>query len=84
MPIAKHKKFLKAFKKQSEKTKLKFFERLDIFIEDPYNPILNTHSLKGNLNHLQSFDVTPDIRVHFYVQNDIYVFVNIGTHSELY
>ena len=68
--IAKHKKFIKAFKKQDAKTQLKFFEKLNLFIKNPYAKELNTHPLKGNMNHLQSFDVTSDIRVHFYIQDD--------------
>ncbi|MCF7835811.1 MAG: type II toxin-antitoxin system mRNA interferase toxin, RelE/StbE family [Candidatus Marinimicrobia bacterium] len=85
MKIVTTKKFDKQFKKQSPKIKKEFEKRIDVFIKDAHNPILNTHKLSGKLNNLWSFSITGNIRVIFdNSYKGIVIFVAIGSHSELY
>jgi len=80
--------FIKAFKKVPFSIKIAFRDRLSIFINDPYSPILHNHELKGGLQGLRSINVTGDWRALYreYKESDknVVVFELIGTHSQLY
>jgi addiction module RelE/StbE family toxin len=81
--------FKRAFKK---KTKSRpdiedlFWETVDIFIHDPFHNSLKTHKLSGKLKNLWGFSIEYDLRVVFYFEdnNKKAVFVDIGTHDEVY
>ena len=63
----------------------KFWQRVEIFLENPFDSRLRTHKLTGSLKELWSFSIEYDIRVVFYfVADDKVVFVDIGTHDEVY
>lgn len=80
-----HKRFEKRYSKLPKKIKNAFKERRDLFLEDVYNPILNVHMLHGEHKGYRSFNVTGDIRVVFKeVEKDVFLFVDIGSHGELY
>ncbi len=80
--------FKRAFKKKIKGNKYlenKFFERIGKFINDPYDKSLKTHKLSGKLKDLWSFSVDYDIRViFFFLDEKRVVFVDIGTHEEVY
>lgn len=66
-----------------------FDRRVKLFQKDPYNPPLNTHPLKHNLEGFWSFSLTDDegpddYRVVFKGTKDGYVFYDFGTHDQLY
>ena len=64
-----------------------FWIRLELFIGEPFAPQLKTHKLSGKLKDLWSFSVDYDLRVIFYFTDDNpkkAVFVDIGTHKEVY
>jgi addiction module RelE/StbE family toxin len=84
MEIVYRKKFKKTFKKQSQKIHNKFFERLEVFKDDPFHYSLNNHALGGEFKGIRSFDITGDIRVHYTETDGVAVFLMIGSHSELY
>jgi addiction module RelE/StbE family toxin len=79
--------FKRAFKKHVvgkyfEKT---FPEKVELFVENPFNPLLKTHKLSGNLSDLWSFAVAYDCRIIFKFLSDKRVlFIDIGTHDEVY
>ena len=78
-------KFDKQFKKLPQKIKNEFQLRIEVFIDDINDQILNTHKLSGKLKNLWSFNVSGDIRVIFdRNQRDVTMLVAIGSHSELY
>jgi len=58
--------------------------------EDPFEPGLKTHKLRGQLEELWSCWVEYDCRVVFALEpdlsgkEDLVVLVDIGTHSEVY
>jgi addiction module RelE/StbE family toxin len=80
--------FKRAFKKRikgnvvSEKT---FWERLETFRNNPFDQKLRTHKLSGRLKDLWSFSIEYDLRVVFLLlEDDRALFVDIGTHDEVY
>lgn len=86
MQIEYSKKFIKEFKKCPDHVKQAFKQRLQIFINDEYNPILNNHCLIGELKDRRSINVNGDWRAIFQQRDsgEIVYFVAIGTHSKLY
>ncbi|MBU6431087.1 MAG: type II toxin-antitoxin system mRNA interferase toxin, RelE/StbE family [Patescibacteria group bacterium] len=80
-----HKNFRKHFEKLSQKIQDKFEERFNLFLNDQFHSILNNHSLSGEYEGCRSINITGNIRAIFYVrENGDIVFINIGSHSELY
>jgi addiction module RelE/StbE family toxin len=85
MRITTTRNFDKQFKKQPVKVQKAFAKRIELFLVDLNNPILNSHKLSGKLKDLWSFNVTGDIWVVFDRSfDDVIVLEAIGTHSELY
>jgi addiction module RelE/StbE family toxin len=80
--------FKKSFKKKIKNDsnfENKFWEKLNIFLNDPFERSLKTHKLSGQLKDLWSFSIEFDIRViFFFVNNSKVVFIDIGTHKEVY
>lgn len=84
MEIFYTKKFTKALKKMSEKERTAFFNRLEVFINDKNDRILNCHSLSGKYERYKSMNVKGDLRALFEeINGDIY-FDYFGIHSNLY
>lgn len=81
------KDFKRAYQKriQSSKNLAKRFEqRYDLFTGDPSSPILKDHFLSGKMQGYRAFSITGDIRVVYYVFENIAYFVDIGTHNQVY
>lgn len=76
--------FKKRIKNQTE-VETKFWKTVEIFIENPFDEKLKTHKLSGKLKDLWSFSVEYNLRIifHFAEENKA-VFVDIGTHDEVY
>ena len=88
MKVELHPAFKKYYKKRiSNNPKLvaKTASRLKLFRENPANPILNDHPLKGSKNNFRSFSVTGDIRiVYMRVSKNHVILLDIGTHNQVY
>lgn len=84
MQIYRHRNFKKQYKKLPQKVKQKFKEKIAIFLNDPYNSVLNNHALGGDLKKYRSIDITGDIRAWYEPNKNYITFVKIGSHSELY
>ncbi len=88
MIITFDKKFDKRFKKLSAKIKERFYERLNIFKNNKFEKILNDHSLHGEYEGCRSINITGNYRAVYKTINQkddvVYLFVQIGTHPELY
>jgi len=80
--------FKRAFKKKvkgKQNIESKYWEKIDIFIKNPFDAQLRTHKLSGKLEGMWSFTVEHDLRVVFYFsEKDKAVFVDIGKHDEVY
>ena len=79
-----HKDFKKKYQKLPPKIVKKLDDRLRIFKEDEFDPVLNNHALKGKWLGYRSINVTGDIRAIFKRDSESAVFVTIDKHSNLY
>ena len=65
-----------------------FLETLALFLEEPNNPFLRNHALRGKLAGYRSLDVTNDWRAIFKETQvgelRVIKFFAIGTHKNLY
>jgi addiction module RelE/StbE family toxin len=63
-----------------------FWKCASLFINNPFDKKLKTHKLTGNLKELWSFTIEFDLRVIFYFTDSRKkaVFIDIGTHDEVY
>lgn len=86
MLIEYSKKFIKEFKKCPDNIKKAFKIRLQIFINNEHDTILNNHCLTGELKDYRSININGDWRAIFQEidSGEIIYFVAIGTHSQLY
>ncbi len=80
--------FTKALKKRliGNKTfEKKFFQKIELFTQNPFHSSLKTHKLSGDLEGYWSFSIEYNVRVIFYFSSDIkVVFADIGSHDEVY
>ena len=86
MQVSYSHKFIKQFKKCPDNIKQAFKDRLVVFMENEFNPILNNHCLGGKLKDYRSINITGDWRSIFKKldSGDVVIFIMIGTHSQLY
>lgn len=66
-----------------------FAQRLILFQKNPHDPSLRAHALRHDLEGLWSFSLTADegpddYRASFRKAKVAYVFVDFGTHDQLY
>ena len=85
MNIYFHKNFERQYKKLNNKQKTRFKERIAIFLQDKFNPILNNHSLRGKYKGYRSINVAGDLRAIYKrtIKNNI-IFIAIDNHNNLY
>ena len=80
--------FKRAFKKNvagKASLETRFWERVELFKNNPFDPKLRTHKLSGKLKDLWSFSIEYDLRVSFsFAEQDKVIFVDIGSHKEVY
>jgi len=85
MRIRFHKNFEKQYKRLREGQKKRVQERLFLFLENPFNPVLGNHPLKGKYKGYRSINITGDLRVVYkFINEQEYIFITIDTHSNLY
>ncbi|MDP3973963.1 MAG: type II toxin-antitoxin system mRNA interferase toxin, RelE/StbE family [Candidatus Daviesbacteria bacterium] len=85
-------KFAKKFKKQYEKADAKiksaFDKKLELFLQDPFHPLLNNHSLTGKYLEKRSINITGDWRAIFSEaeteEEKVINFELLDIHSNLY
>ena len=85
MQIRFHHNFRKQFQKLNRRQREKAEERLATFIENPFDPVLRNHPLKGRYLDYRSIDLSGDLRaIYKYKSENEAIFVILGKHSELY
>jgi addiction module RelE/StbE family toxin len=85
MRIVLHQNFKKKYKKLSKHNQQRFKERRDLFLENPFHPALNNHTLHGKQAGYRSINITGDIRLLYQeIGKEIMLFITIGAHSEFY
>ena len=80
--------FKRAYKKKVRINQLlrrKFWEKLEVFLRDPFSASLRTHKLSGKLAGLWAFSIDDNYRVIFeFVDNSSVLLIDFGTHDEVY
>ena len=84
MDIVFQKSFQKDYAKQKTSTKRQTKERISLFLEDRFSPLLSYHALKGEFLGCYSLNASADVRVIFYVENNTMYLIRVGTHSQHY
>jgi addiction module RelE/StbE family toxin len=80
-----HRGFVKDFKRLNPKIQKKFWERLELWQEQPTHPLLNHHTLTGKYAGKHSINISGDVRAIYEEQDEtIVIYLMIGTHSQLY
>ena len=80
-----HPGFKKQFRKLPKKIQDRFEERLVIFLQNMFHPLLNNHSVEAAYPGWRSINITGDYRALFEIKDkNTAVFMKIGTHPELY
>ncbi|MDQ2933234.1 MAG: hypothetical protein M3Q80_02540 [bacterium] len=78
------KNFEKSYAKLDTSVRKAFKERRNLLLMDPDHPLLNCHPLHGKWKGYWSINVTGDIRSIFKMEGFFAIFVEIGTHGNLY
>lgn len=79
------KNFEKKFAKLPVKIKTQLGLRLQLFIQNPRNILLNNHALAGIYEGYRSINITGDFRlIYEEIDSSVVRLIDIGTHSELY
>ena len=80
--------FTNLFNKQRKaaplEIKIAFREALELFLEDPNHKLLRNHALTGKYAGVRSIDVTDDWRALYREELERIIFVDLGTHQDLY
>lgn len=85
MTIRYSKQFVKQLAKQPVKVQKATYLRIRLFEENPYDPLLRNHALRGKLKGMYSINITGDVRaIYEIIDDDTYVYQMVGTHSQLY
>lgn len=83
-----YKSFTRDFKKIIKKKpdlREKLREALELFVKDPYHPLLGTHKLSGKLKGHHSFGLSYDCRVVIkFLDQDKVALISVGKHEEVY
>ena len=58
--------------------------RIVMFLAGQRGTPLNDHALSGNLQGKRAFSITGDIRVIYVELEDRLIFLDIGTHNQVY
>lgn len=61
-----------------------FFEALEIFETVKNSRAINDHQLNRKMYKYRAFSVNDDYRVTYLEKDDHYLFVDIGTHEQVY
>ncbi|MEK7603286.1 MAG: type II toxin-antitoxin system mRNA interferase toxin, RelE/StbE family [Patescibacteria group bacterium] len=79
--------FVKNFRKRiaaNSKLMTQYEKRLNMFMEGRLGTPLNDHALTGDMQGRRAFSITGDIRVVYIELQDKIIFIDIGTHNQVY
>lgn len=84
MKITYSKEFIKQAEKLPAKLQVKLYEHIQLFNDNPLNPSLRNHPLKGKYSAYRSINITGDYRALYLQKENEAIFDKLGTHSQLY
>lgn len=77
--------FLKSARKLPKKLKIKLTDLISLLQKNPFNSLLHTKYLSGNLAGLLSFRITRDWRVIFkFVEPDLIQLIGLANRKDVY
>lgn len=86
-PLRRHRSFTKSYKKYiagNPKLAAQFEKRLTLFTSGVTGPPINDHGLSGKMHGKRAFSIAGDIRVVYEETSDAILFIDVGTHSQVY
>jgi len=86
-PIRRHREFEKHFRKRitgNRKLAEQFEARLGLFLVGQRGYPSNDHALSGSLAGRRAFSVTADVRVIYVETTEAIIFLDVGTHAQVY
>ncbi len=87
MIVKRHPRFKRNYKKRifdDHHLRQKTDERLKLFEQNPSSPLLKDHSLTGDMKGFRAFSVTGNIRIVYFLEDDITWLYDIGSHNQVY
>ncbi len=85
MIIRFHRNFKKQFQKLKANERFKLKDRLELFLVDIFNPVLNNHPLKGKYTGYRNLNIGGDLRAIYKQEaKDTAIFVAVDNHNHLY
>jgi addiction module RelE/StbE family toxin len=84
-PIKRTRQFIRHYKEriaQNQQLRLDFFDAPEMFLHDPAT--VNDHALKGKMSRDRAFSISEDYRVIYADKEDHYLFLDVGTHQQVY
>jgi addiction module RelE/StbE family toxin len=71
--------------KNNNELKKRFWDAMELFSKNPFNPRLRTHKLTGKLEGLWAFSIAFDYRIIFkFLSKNEVLLIDIGGHDEVY
>ena len=78
-------KILRKWRKKHPDLIAKFEERLNIFVQNPFESTLRTHRLSGELKDFWAMSITYQYRLVFkFLPENRVLLIDLGTHDEVY
>lgn len=78
-------KILRKWRKKHPDLIAKFEEKLNIFVQNPFETSLRTHRLSGDLKDLWGMSITYQYRLVFkFLPENKVLLIDLGTHDEVY
>ena len=79
MQILRHKNFKKRYKRLTKPLIEKFYQ-------NPFDPLLENHPLKGSMLGKRAISVTGDVRIIFEEHGNyvLVIMLDVGTHNQVY
>jgi len=69
---------------KNHKLKKEFFSAIEIFKEERQSRSINDHRLNRKQYQFRSFSIDEDYRIVYLEKRDYILFVDVGTHEEVY
>ncbi|MDP3762889.1 MAG: type II toxin-antitoxin system mRNA interferase toxin, RelE/StbE family [bacterium] len=80
-----HHNFRRQYQKLRVGEQKRFKERRNLFLADPYHPLLNNHPLRGKYEGYRSINIGGDLRaIYKRLDQNTVLFAEIGPHHALY
>jgi addiction module RelE/StbE family toxin len=78
-------RILKKWRKKHPHLGERFQQKIELFIQDPFDPSLKTHALSGNLTGCWAFSINYYYRLIFkFVDENRVLLIDLGSHDEVY